>query len=198
MLQLRLLSTSTILPLLWIIHGRPTRLQEVPRLRRPRCKGEQVQISVALARHWKREGKNHSCVKSGLFGSTLWCHVWCTVDEQKSVPDIPGCHNLYPSRRGSLETLILRFNSPLDTLLCIKEQDTTNQLSLILNDQKDDWEVMSGRLLDVFGWGWLNTLTGKLSKSCYSRDTPGGPTRGPYKVCDNLHSIARIKAEMPS
>ena len=43
----------------------------------------------------------------------------------------------------------------------------------------------------------FNTLTSKLSKSCYSRDTPGGPTRGPYKVCDNLHSIARIKAEMP-
>ena len=43
----------------------------------------------------------------------------------------------------------------------------------------------------------LNPLTPKLSESCYSRDTPGGSTRGPYKVCDNLHSIARIKAEMP-
>ena len=43
----------------------------------------------------------------------------------------------------------------------------------------------------------LNTLTGKLSQTCYSRDTPARGARGPYKVCDNLHSIARIKAEMP-
>ena len=43
----------------------------------------------------------------------------------------------------------------------------------------------------------VNTLRYKLSQTCYSRDTPARGARGPYKVCDNLHSIARIKAEMP-
>ena len=46
--------------------------------------------------------------------------------------------------------------------------------------------------------GAINTLRDKLSQTCYSRDTPARGTRGPYKVCDNLHSIARIKDEMPS
>ena len=41
-----------------------------------------------------------------------------------------------------------------------------------------------------------NTLTYKLSETCYSCDTPGGSTRGPCKVRGNLHSIARIKVEM--
>ena len=42
----------------------------------------------------------------------------------------------------------------------------------------------------------VNTLTPKLSKSCYSRAVPGRPARGPYQVRENLHSIARIKVEM--
>ena len=42
----------------------------------------------------------------------------------------------------------------------------------------------------------LNTLTEKLSESCYSRAVPGRPARGPYQVRENLHSIARIKVEM--
>ena len=42
----------------------------------------------------------------------------------------------------------------------------------------------------------INTLTVILSQTCYSRDTPAHGTRGPHKVCDNLHQVARIKVEM--
>ena len=42
----------------------------------------------------------------------------------------------------------------------------------------------------------LNTLTRKMSESCYSRDTPGVSTRGPWKVRGDLLLIARIKVEM--
>ena len=42
----------------------------------------------------------------------------------------------------------------------------------------------------------LDTLRTKLSKSCSSRDVPGGSARVPYQVRGNLHSIARIKVEM--
>ena len=36
-------------------------------------------------------------------------------------------------------------------------------------------------------YDYLNTLSVILSQTCYSRDTPARGTRGPHKVCDNLH-----------
>ena len=50
--------------------------------------------------------------------------------------------------------------------------------------------------IDLIFFDNVNTLTPKLSKSCYSRAVPGRPARGPYQVRGNLHTIARIQVEM--
>ena len=42
-----------------------------------------------------------------------------------------------------------------------------------------------------------NTLSMQAVQKLLFARHARGPTRGPYKVCDNLHSIARIQAEMP-
>ena len=52
-------------------------------------------------------------------------------------------------------------------------------IALLINDSVDPYDRYEHTGEGVFIAPLINTLTEKLSESCYSRDTPGRSTRGP-------------------